>query len=586
MNRKSLIGFASALLCAAVFADNVERTLWSADDYYPGGKGRLQELQKEDPKKAVAGKVTYEFNIDKSGWHELTISGSNSPRIWLDGKYVAHYLTQDKRDTDKKIGWKIKNLHLTTGNHKLQIMSTQFPARLPDKWNLTEASTPFQMIRAEFVSKDIMRLHEPTVIKLAGGAPDKELSFEIIAENTLTEKQYALAKSDFPKGYSERELKLHFPEEGVFRMYAKHGDTLSRPADLGLGTVTIIDTKNMSGVSKDVKKELLHDIDCVKLTDNGRQLSLGDGFWEAFGKTRVTTSTAGTYREGGDNLDPDVRVDKSNKKSKTGFSFDISVPEPQVPYLLEVEYPDDDRRTVNVIILADNDGPGLHYNQAHLGSGYETGDYYPLTNKMQTHQVLFWADTKKMRVAIMSMNPGMRSAASRIRVYRLSAIPDGLGDKQNGRIMAVWNEEPGRWWATMRSFNFGAQGGDMLRDFIGQRRTAEMCRYAGYNAINTTEACYQTPTWKSDELEGWFSRGHDAPRMQALFCEKYGLSYIPELHLSAQGWFNKYTSHSISKNRDDILLYDRLGRKADPDNQGWNHAGTPSTPISRTNTSR
>lgn len=568
MNSKQLWCAAASLAICVVSADQVERSVFSCNrSWFEKMDPALTAKDKTAGTIRRAGWTEYDFEIREPGWHELAIyGGGNQPKIWLDGEYVVNNIAGEQLDSYGRSGRKMKNVYLTAGSHMLKIQSTRFPASQPAKWTLIGAKDRNGMIRAEFVGDNITRLHEPVRISITAGAPDRELAYEIVGTRIGSNETVSLARVVFRKGLSSKELNLRFPSEGIWLLRLRQDGKLSRPADLGLGRVVLIDTRAGAAVSGK-KQQLLHDIDCVKLTDSGHRLSLNNGFWEAFGKTRITNSSAGTYRESSDNLEPGIRMVKGIK-SKSGFSFDISVPEEQKPYLLELEYPDDDRRTVNVIIL--NEGDPKVYGQAQLGSGYETGDYYPLTGKMLKHRVLFWPNSKRVTVAVMSMNPVMRSAASKIRVWSLSGVPGGFESRKDGRIMAVWNEEPRRWVAAMQSHSANRNGGgEMGRDFLALDRMAAMCRYAGYNAISPTEAVYQSPTWNSEELAGWFSLPYNATRMAALFCEKYGLRYIPELHLSAQRFFTNHFPKTVKK-PDDLYIYSRLGNHGGPDIvQGW-----------------
>ncbi|HEY3376763.1 MAG TPA: hypothetical protein VGL77_04645, partial [Armatimonadota bacterium] len=344
-------------------------------------------------------------------------------------------------------------------------------------------------------------------------------------------------------------------EEGVFELRAEVDGTELRPADLQPIKYIIIDTKHTQNAASTSKKTVVHDIDCVQQTDLGKPIVRNTDFWDANGETRVTTSPAGSYRESGDNTGPAEQMYSWGGKSLSAFSYRIDVPETQKPYLLELEYPDDDRRTVNAIILEHN-----QRDTAQPGSGYETGDWYPLTMKMQTHTVLFWPATNELRIAVVSMNPNMRAAAARIRVSRLDdGVPAGSPNRPDGRRYGSWFEEGNRW---LLHFRAGApEPNEMELDYVGIKRWIETCRFTGINYLCPAEVVYQGVIYNSDELEGLFVRSYDPPRLEALLCEKYGLKYVPEIHLTAgNDWFATRVVAKLAPTVEELLLLNRYGQ--------------------------
>ena len=54
----------------------------------------------------------------------------------------------------------------------------------------------------------------------------------------------------------------------------------------------------------------------------------------------------------------------------------------------------------------------------------ETGDHYPLTHSMLTHEAYFFCrETKGLVLAVVNLMPGWKAAAARIRIER---VEDGL----------------------------------------------------------------------------------------------------------------------------------------------------------------
>ncbi len=560
-------GFALAAACGAAQADNVTLSVFSCDrSYFPKSEVWNKRFP-GDHTIRMAGWVEYDVTIEKEGWHELvTFDGGTKMIIWMDGKIVRKNQEDDPADrysVDGKKGSKIANVYLTAGKHVLKIQSTHYIASQPGTVMLRESSQPNGEINARFVGENIVRLTEGARVSVTAGDAEEPRSYEIVGvcgdDGAVTTN--TLATVSFGKGVSTKEVTLRPPSEGVWHLRLRGKDGLSRPGDLGLGRMGVIDTTPVTTAGR--KLELLHDIDCVKLTDQGRQLSVSNGFWEAFGQTRVVEAPFGAYREGGDNLDAGIRSSQHGK-SKSGFSFDVSVPDVKRPYLLELEYPDDDRRTVNVIIASEgNEHARKNYQNTQLGNGYETGDFYPLSNAMKKYSTVFWADSTNVAVLVMSMNPGMRAAASRIRLWALSDVPGGIEKvRRDGREMALWLEEPNRWLAMTRPFpHYNAVGGMMGQHLLGVKRMAAMAKFGGYTSIHATAACYGMAIWNGDVLEGWRASSFNITRMIALCCEKYGLAFVPELHVCELPYFDTSFAQE-TKHPEDLVLYSRAGTKA------------------------
>lgn len=547
----------------------IQRSVWSYDasDFeWHAGK---EPAKKEGELSGASGWAEYKFEVESDGWYELffqSIGGSKD--IFLDGKFIYQGVSeQEDREPPAKnylnvFNDKMVNLFLSSGGHTLRIRALNWPGFYLSGWELRAANgAPEGSIFAEVQGYNIIRAGEYLKLNITGGTNHPE-TYELMARNTLTGGNWKqVGTVSFPVSSKPvvRAIKIKCSEEGVFQLTGRTGDKILRPADFHAGKFVVVDTQNTPQASKNPKKTLLHEIDCTAQTDLGQPIKPNEGFWEANGATRITKSPAGVYRESGDNLDPDIpTVPGTGYKSFTGFSYTIDVPEVQKPYLLEVNYPDDERRTVNVMILqrAPQNAYAAVYPVAQPGSGYETGDWFPLSYQMLNHQVIFWPEYKELRVALITPIPGMRAAASKIRVSKLEeGLPAGPSGRLDGRLFASYMEEMGRWDVHFRS------GGTIEKDFVGIERWVQICRYTGLNALWPTEAIYGMPTYNSRVLEGWFARPYDAPRIVALICEKYGLKYIPELHITDQYGFRTWVMDKLTSNPDQLYTYNRLGTR-------------------------
>ncbi|HEY3378081.1 MAG TPA: hypothetical protein VGL77_11370, partial [Armatimonadota bacterium] len=526
----------------------------------------------------AGGWADYDFTVPATGWYELYLHGGVSGwdrEVFLDGKrvYFGVAAKEDIVATNPEEVYKQGNLPLTAGQHTLRIRRLAFPGVLPASWELRAAVEARARITAEAESFTILRTGESLVLKVTGGA-GPAADYELLARKEGGPDTYKLlTRVAFPesKGFVTKTVRIPCTEEGVFALRGRVDGKLLYPVDLLANNFAVVDTKHAPTAPANARQTLLHDIDCVKQTDMGKPIVLNTGYWEASGATRITTSVAGSYRESGDNNDPDLPSappPHQSSKSLASFSYLADVPQSGGPYLLEVDYPDDDRRTVNVIVLEKGTSQaGFGYPVAQLGSGYESGDWYPLSQKMLTHRVIFWTKYPQVRIALVSMNPAMRAAAAHIRVSRLDeGLPAGPANRVDGRLFGSFMEEPGRWGAHFRTVTDNPV--TMQADYVGIERWIQLCRYLGINYLQPTEAVYQSPTYDSQQLEGWFKRAYDTPRLVALMCEKYGLKYVPELHISAQGWFTSRVARKLVANPDDLYLRNWLGNSAEGDE--WN----------------
>lgn len=520
--------------------------------------------------------LRYDFQIDNAGWYELYLAGS--PLTWtrdihLDAMRIhkGHLKEQDRLASYKAI-CKVRNIYLTRGKHSLKIIMDAFPGLYLQGWGLRRSQTVATKLHAVSQGNTIGRVTDTRTLKIEYGPLKKETKLDLIGLEDISKKSFKLATLMLEAVSQNITQKISFqlPQQGSYTIIPKLDDKFALPADLGLPRLGAIDTTPVVSQKAEVKKTLLWEIDCVKQTRNGLPVTLNETFWEAHGKTRLHHSDAGTYRESSDNLGDNPIVTSWGGRSLSSFSYAIDVPQAQVPYLLEVDYPDDNRRTTNVIILEKaTTWPRHQYSQAQLGSGYETGDAFELSNQMQTHRVYFWPSVKTIRAALVTMHPGMRAAAARIRLYRL---PEGLPNPTNvhtnkladtketsggGRGFASYFEEWGRWGAHVRS-SFLTDLNPMSRDIVGIDRWLQLSRAVGMNAIRPTEVVYRSCTYNSDELAGYGRRPYDAPRLAVLLAEKYQMRYSPEIHVTPLKTLDNLVK-AKAENPEDTLLYSRTG---------------------------
>ncbi|MFZ2653669.1 MAG: hypothetical protein WAX69_02020 [Victivallales bacterium] len=508
-----------------------------------------------------SGWTEYSFEVPRTGWYTLHFKEWNNfaHSLYLDGKRlyyggIAGWPGQPQPKTTD--GVKAANLPLSAGKHVLRferLGRVGFPAGFPRSMELRESQgKPSETISAKIAGQAVLRSGEKFVLEITAGGSSSPAEYEIIMRNGLTGAEKVLEKISFPAGSARETRRLEIPcsEEGVFSLQCRIGKDILQPCEFQASYV-VIDTKTQPAVAKDSEKTLVHEIDCISNTVDGKPVIEGTNYWECNGKTRINESAAGKYRETNDGRGEGVEVDKQVPASNfSGFAYLLDIEPGDQPYMLEIEHPDDDWRSV-CVSLADVDSMKDQKGFMPPQSGYETGGIFPLSMKMLTHRMIFWSNSKQLHVGIVSARIGRRAGASKIRIYRVGTLPSLAENHIGNRIFASWMEEKDRWHI---HFNTPKQFSEIERDYIGIKRWVELLNYTGMNGLWPTEAAYQQCTYDSQKLKGYLPKSHDAVRISALMCEKYRMGYIPEIFLGKQGYFNSKVIPSTDENPSD--LYD------------------------------
>jgi sugar lactone lactonase YvrE len=541
-----------ALLCTVMlpaFAETltVQRNGWDWDRadiiWYSGNAPE----QRQGAIKDMNGWAEYDFTVPVTGWYELFLKGGVphwERHLFLDGKllYFGHSVEEDA-EAPGTFNQSVKeiNLPLTAGKHTLRIQRLNFPGCLPTGWELRAAEgRPAGSIVAVMDEHNIRRVGERLTITITGGTTEPT-EYELVAKHLTTGELTPVGAVAFPagKGFFTKTVSIPCPSPGIFHLLARVDGTLLRPADLHAGQYTIIDTRPQARSTEPLQKTLVVEIDyCEERTE---------GFWEKDGKSTVVNMPFGKYRESSGN-------GSSEHWATDGFSYSFDLPDARGPYLLEVDYPDDDRRTMGFWV---NDQVPVHLDMgAVMTGGVDTGDHYRLSHQMKTHQAFFYPrNAKNCLIAVVNLNHGMKAAASRMRIYKIDGpLPDGPPNRPGGRRMGYYFEEPSRWLR-----QFGASSQDIGQHILTLERWAEMCRYTGANLWFPTVNVYQGNAYPSQVLEGYFISHFDQTRLTALIAEKHDIAYIPELHISGNAWFDTRIMRRGSPEADAWMLRDKEG---------------------------
>ncbi|HEY3378915.1 MAG TPA: hypothetical protein VGL77_15625 [Armatimonadota bacterium] len=503
----------------------IQRQGWSFDqsvlEWYTWAKP--DEEKQKGTFHNLCGWTEYTFDIPQRGWYELWETGNTPewPRdIFLDGRLLFNLTVSAKDDVLPNGSFKEANLYLKPGVHTLRFRRLGFPGVLPAKWELRAGDgDPASCIAARVVGQNIVRAQSKIKIQCMGGTT-QATSYALVVRDEESKELTPVGTVAFPASATPimQDIDVSFPKQGSYTLLAQVDGKLLRPADLKAGLFIVIDTKNTPAPTKELHRTLVTEIDCVA------QAPLR----EKDGPTTIITAPFGKYRESsGQGTNQYWATD--------GFSYKFDLPDTNGPYQLEVDYPDNDRRTMGFWVNDQTPGNPPSYP---LTGGVDTGDRYRVTNSMQTHQAIFWPLTTKIVFAVVNLNPGMKAAAARVRVYKIDgALDAGPASRPDGRRFGYYFEESPRW-----PLHFGAQLGksEAQNNLLTLDRWGQMNRYTGADLMFPTINVYQDNRYPSKILEGYFNATDDQCRMNALFAEKYGNAYIPEFHISGQSWFEKY----------------------------------------------
>ncbi len=131
---------------------------------------------------------------------------------------------------------------------------------------------------------------------------------------------------------------------------------------------------------------LIISIDCANNAEN---------YWESH-QTNIRHSQWGSYRE-----TPEIKFSR--------FAYRFKIDNVQKPHVLRVRYPDDRRRTFCIM-------DGRTYD---ISTGIATGREFPLSMKLQTHDVLFWPRCDDFTVMFISWEASGPAAVSTIEIFEL-----------------------------------------------------------------------------------------------------------------------------------------------------------------------
>ena len=521
--RAMCLGIAAVVVSAAVTSGAGLRIEKKAGEFaetrYLSEEAR-EVVRKENLLRRV-GEADYEIEADQTGWYELYVQATRWPtELFLDGQFLIYTAFASGVWEDRDKTHKVLNVYLTAGKHTLTFSRRWHPG-LPymRRFFLDPATDITGQVRVTPV-KDYLafRLGEEFPVRLEAGraAEAVELLWSLTdAQNGDTVWREA---RPVPAGTGNHTEVVHIPtgREGIFDL--KITDRDGRPVDRII-QCCVIDPRKPAYPSE-LTKERLYTIDCVQTAPDYQQ-----------GDTRVVKGTSGAYRESGD------RGREQGTAAADWFAYTLNLPTIQEPYLLEIEYPDDDERTVPIVLVEQEYGP------PEPALGYFSGGIYPLSNQMLTQEFYFFPRVRDPRLLFYNWCTGQRAAVGKISVNKITSGLPCLKHGPRGRVYGMYQEEPLR-----HLCNFGAmpEGDKWLNIYRPTVRAAQLMSYVGTNLWNPTIAVYQSMLWPGESIPGYqvgiLPPGpatlkeplkKDVLRLMLLTCEKHGLNLVGDLHIPA-----------------------------------------------------
>ena len=465
------------------------------------------------------GEAEYVLEVPTSGWWELHVRAAKwATDLYLDGRFLI-YTPFDSGvwETKEKSCFKVMNLRLDKGRHTLKFSRPWHPG-LPwmTRFYLQSATDLTGKCRIT-LQKDHLafRKGERFAATLQAGRGKKSNVVLFQVKDAAGGTPITTIEKRVPAGSGNFETAMEFPtdREGVFdvEVVGRDGKHLDRTIQY-----CVIDPRKPDSPRR-LRKELVGVIDATAKAPDF-----------SYGPTRVVQSSCGAYRESDD------RGREKGVSAASWFAYKLNLPTVQEPYLMEIEYPDDDRRTTPIVLVE-------RYGPPEPALGYFTGGVYPLSGRMLTQEFYFTPRDKDPRVLFYNWDSGQRAALGKIRIYRIKDGFPTLRYGRDGRMFGMYQEEPMRFLC-----NFGATGkGDTWVNFHNTaERVGKLLNYAGINLWNPTLAVYGGMLWPGKSLPGYkmailppgpatlkepFKK--DVMRLMLLTCEKYGLNFIGDLHI-------------------------------------------------------
>lgn len=490
----------------------------------------------------ITGWVEYDFDVPRSGWHELTIrGGGNEVQYLIDPetssatRRVSVYGTSGHSLVADKVG----NFWLASGRHTLRLQR-YFWTGFPRIESITVTAASDALAKSVRValggSTTIFRLGECAPMEVFFGSRSSSTVLNIWIKD-VAGKVRSAQSLPIPPSADLAKINVALPckEPGAFTVsFGENGNAVPYP-DIRWIAYEVMDTSPESGTNRSpgdktipaLMKTLAEEIDCARTPPD----------YYGGGETRVVSTASGpSYRESGDTGFTRYQRAPSEALRKvlpepSWFAYRLRNIVPQTPYLVEVDYPDDRLRTFAIAL---RESAPLSYPVA---GGVDSGGEFSISKRTLTQSLLFWPRAEGTRVTLLNAHDGRRAAATAIRVYRVdAALPPLIPQGTAGRQFLNWYEEGSNFLSM-----YGAPDDSRIAARVASERWAQAVRYAGGSVLAPTVAIYSFALYPSAFNLAFSQPDMDYLRRILLVAERNGLKVLPELHPRADelSWANQ-----------------------------------------------
>lgn len=530
------------ILRPAEAQSHVEINLTQATDRWLASEGSLL------PPDAANGPVglpplsvgwfDYEFTTKEVGWYVLVVESAPAPtktEFIVDAiQVLSGQISPGNIGGPNRVG----SVWLAPGSHTLRIQNffwTGFPKISKVRLEGPSGVPTFALMKPGFPSYS---LNSCLPIEIEAGGNEKEFLLEISFRTARDERQVLVPVVSSPKP-----IVVSVPP-----VCDLPGAVQVDIGVVGSNATTRLQTKyfvfgNSEGELAIVKGNLVTSIDA------GRRVP---DF--ASGQSSVVNWSAGTYRESSaSGSTPYVRHPYVSAPPGW-FSYAVDNLTPGLPYIFEIEYPDDAER----VFVASVRDEGTSGYTASLGM--ETGGIWPLSNVNAKKSLVVWPSGRLIRVLLVNVHSGMRAALSRINIYQ--GVQQRITRPKNtthNRDFSLWNEE---------GSNFRAPVGvarEASATFDAVERYMALVAGAGASLFFPTAVVYDTQMYPSKFNLAFRESGQDELSALLLGARKFGLKVVPQLHPRADELLWKARN---SYERDALLARSRSGNQHLLDSRG------------------
>ena len=229
-----------------------------------------------------------------------------------------------------------------------------------------------------------------------------------------------------------------------------------------------------------------------------------------------------------------VKYLEAGRRAEDRWAYRFILPDDDSPlYVFDVDYPDDAKRTMDVVVQGSRetrwDGtPGADYI---LQMGIACGDEYPNTGKILTDRYVYWRRGRDVTLSTLTCRGEAPAAISEVRLYRV----------KSGKLpVAAVREPPANddgWTRTFAyyfedvsvGYNFAVDGDGGDEKSVGPMldRLIATMKFTGQNVF-----CYPGCWYEGLMGDGYSPRSH-LPDYRRAYLDKFdkaGIGYMPTIN--------------------------------------------------------